>query len=141
MDRIKTNILVGYLGPLLCYMGMRTGTNSIVLFLTNNLLFFAMISILFFLYLFETEKKIRIYTFSHLIFYLFYNISYNLVLGILSLLIISFWITEARKIDLEKLEFEETTPIKLFFNENKLYKILISVLIYIGFNVYYTFYS
>ena len=46
MNKIKSNIIVGYFGMLMSISGIIQGTNAVLLFYVNNIMFFAYLAII-----------------------------------------------------------------------------------------------
>jgi hypothetical protein len=57
MNKIKSNILIGYFGLLMSILGIMQGTNPVLLFYMNNFMFFAYLAILPFIFLYELNNK------------------------------------------------------------------------------------
>lgn len=134
MDKIQTNLYVGYTGPVLCTLGLLSGTDLLLAFIVNNLMFFAYLCIIPFIRAYEKNKNHKVHTTLLLILYLIYNFTYNIKMGILSLIIFIFWLKNCNTKDISDIDLYASSPLKLAFSLYNIKQLMFYFLLYLACN-------
>lgn len=139
MNKIKSNIIVGYFGMLMSISGIIQGTNPVLLFYVNNIMFFAYLAIIPYVFLYElTQKKMLVNTILLFVLFLVYeflysNIMFLIALISINLLILTYYL--CRK-EFSNIDFYKYTPFTFMkFNRYIGVSSLILLIIYFVINL------
>jgi len=115
MNKIESNILVGYFGLLMSLLGIIQGANPVLLFYVNNIMFFAYLAIMPYVFLYElTQKKMLVNTILLFLLFLFYEFLYSTIMFFMALisinlLLLAYYISRKQFINVDLYKYTPFT--------------------------------